>query len=144
MGVCVCVLWALTGGTAAAQASDSWADSSLPPSAPATAASLPNAAVPPRSPGTTRTSRDDALGSGDTDMASSAVVAAAGERPSPFFRRKDSGEAKDCGTSKISGPRHTYCCTLCCVRLLCTSCRRRISLSKECYPLFTSHVRLLK
>lgn len=79
----------LTGGTAAAQASDSLADSSLPPSAPAAAMSPPSGAAPPdapRSPGNTLASRDDPLVSCDTDMASSAVVAAAGERVSPFYR----------------------------------------------------------
>lgn len=82
----------LTGGTAAAHASDSRADSSLPPSAPAAAMSPPSGAAPPdapRSPGNTLTSRDDPLVSCDTDMASSAVVAAAGESVSPFFGRRE-------------------------------------------------------
>lgn len=78
----------LTGGTAAAHASDSRADSSLPPSAPIAAMSPPNGAAPPEAPrsaGNALVSRDDALASCDTDMASSAVVAAAGERVSPFL-----------------------------------------------------------
>lgn len=78
----------LTGGTAAAHASDSRADSSLPPSAPIAAMLPPNGAAPPeapRSPGNALVSHDDALASCDTDMASSAVVAAAGERVSPFL-----------------------------------------------------------
>lgn len=92
---------ALTGGTAAAQASDSRGDSSLPPSAPAAAMSPPNGAAPPeepRSPGNTLGSRADALVSCDTDMASSAVVAAAGERVSPIF---GSGEQRDEKTKKV-------------------------------------------
>lgn len=90
----------LTGGTAAAQASDSPADSSLPPSAPAAALPPPNGTAPPvapRSPGNTLVSRDDALVSCDTDMASSAVVAAAGERVSPIF---GSGKQKNERTKK--------------------------------------------
>lgn len=75
----------LTGGTAAAQVSAS----SLPPSAPAAATSPPKGAAPPdapRSPGNALVSLDDAAGvSWDTDMASSAVVAAAGERVSPIL-----------------------------------------------------------
>lgn len=94
---------ALTGGTAAAQASESRADSSLPPSAPAAAMSPPRGAAPPeapRSPGNTLVSRDDALVSCDTDMASSAVVAAAGEKVSPIF---GGGEMRNEGTKMQSG-----------------------------------------
>lgn len=101
--VCVCVCDGcvdLTGGTAAAQASDSWAVSSPPPSAPAAGRSLPSAAAPPRSPGTALVSRDDALGSGDTDMASSAVVAAAGDRLSPFCRWNESRNVRGCGAER--------------------------------------------
>lgn len=51
--------------------------------------SPPNGAAPPeapRSPGDALVSREDTAGvSWDTDMASSAVVAAAGERVSPIF-----------------------------------------------------------
>lgn len=93
----------LTGGTAAAHASDSRADSSLPPSAPAAAMSPPSGAAPPdapRSPGNTLTSRDDPLVSCDTDMASSAVVAAAGESVSPFFGRREQWNE---GTGKHNG-----------------------------------------
>lgn len=77
----------LTGGTAAAQASDCPAESSLPPSAPAAVIS-PNGAAPPEVPSTPCkiwVSCDRALVSWDTDMASSAVVAAAGERVSAIF-----------------------------------------------------------
>lgn len=137
---------ALTGGTAAAQASDSWADSSPPPSAPAAATTSPaNAAAPPRSPGTARTSRDDTLGSGDTDMASSAVVAAAGERLSPFFRGNNSRKVKDYSTSNVAWKRIFRTRLLLHLVPLQAPVHQKTDPSvKECHSLFIGHVRLLE
>lgn len=126
----------LTGGTAAAQVSDS----SLPPSAPAAALLPPKGTAPPvapRSPGTTLVSRDEGLVSCDTDMASSAVVAAAGDRVSPIFkgangeRRELKRQSPSCQSEPIGQGRHTYRCTLCLFGLLSAGCRRLISLWKS-------------